>query len=548
MKKITFLSTTLFFLLSFFFSTNLHAQKSLSQQQLVVSRNQTNGIDEQTLRQRMKADGVSDAVIDKLLAQRKLWMEKGKNVMWTNLERADQTPIANAACGDMGAENGWGSWSGKQGDNSAAGNAAIISWQTPSNPPPAGTLFNITSGTGIDPNTPSAGNPSIPVVCPNFGNHSIVLNQSCTTGFTCEQLTYPLTVTPADTNFVYAYAIVIENAGHIAQDMPFVEFGIYDINGNVIPCSFQHYTGGTIPGFYYVNGSGCGLAGTDQYKPWTYVGVNLSPYIGQTVNIVITNADCDQGGHFAYSYWDFACGSIPISSCTGNQSSICGPTDPQIAYTYQWYKNGTAMAAPAGTQQCISIIPNSGDTYFVNVNQPSGCNFSMNYVASGAPLQSLFTYALNTNTITCTNLSVSASNYAWNFGDGSTSTLTNPVHTYSATGTYSVCLIASSSGCADTVCKIINIAATAIQEQEMSSRISVYPNPAKENMFVDFGNNNFGKAKLTFRDLIGRIIYETRIPATGKQVIDVSGYSKGIYFIQLKTDYGIETKKIVIAE
>ncbi|RYE21217.1 MAG: PKD domain-containing protein [Sphingobacteriales bacterium] len=50
-----------------------------------------------------------------------------------------------------------------------------------------------------------------------------------------------------------------------------------------------------------------------------------------------------------------------------------------------------------------------------------------------------------------TNTSVGATSYQWNFGDGETSTVPNPVHQYNATGTYDAVLIAiNNAGCSDT--------------------------------------------------------------------------------------------------
>ncbi len=51
--------------------------------------------------------------------------------------------------------------------------------------------------------------------------------------------------------------------------------------------------------------------------------------------------------------------------------------------------------------------------------------------------------------------------YQWNFGDGSSSTAVNPSYTYSAKGTYTVILTATSSaGCvaADTQTNVLNVA------------------------------------------------------------------------------------------
>ena len=59
-------------------------------------------------------------------------------------------------------------------------------------------------------------------------------------------------------------------------------------------------------------------------------------------------------------------------------------------------------------------------------------------------------------TVGFTNTSTGgATNYQWDFGDGQSSTLTNPSHTYSITGTFTVRLITiNASGCSDTITKI----------------------------------------------------------------------------------------------
>ena len=56
--------------------------------------------------------------------------------------------------------------------------------------------------------------------------------------------------------------------------------------------------------------------------------------------------------------------------------------------------------------------------------------------------------ACDSITVNFNNTSTGASTYAWNFGDGVTSTLTAPSHLYNVEGTYSVLLTATSSaGC-----------------------------------------------------------------------------------------------------
>ena len=77
--------------------------------------------------------------------------------------------------------------------------------------------------------------------------------------------------------------------------------------------------------------------------------------------------------------------------------------------------------------------------------------------------------------------------------------------------------------------------------------MNVYPNPSSGNIFLDFGSQNFGNAEISFSDVIGQKIYAASITAIGKQEMNLSEFSKGIYFMRLKTDAGIAAKKIVIA-
>ena len=52
--------------------------------------------------------------------------------------------------------------------------------------------------------------------------------------------------------------------------------------------------------------------------------------------------------------------------------------------------------------------------------------------------------------------------YSWNFGDGTSSTQSNPIHTYSAPGNYTVCLsITDAAGCSDQYCRTVNVAGPA---------------------------------------------------------------------------------------
>lgn len=71
--------------------------------------------------------------------------------------------------------------------------------------------------------------------------------------------------------------------------------------------------------------------------------------------------------------------------------------------------------------------------------------------------------------ITFTNNSTNATSYLWNFGDASTSTATNPSHTYAAAGTYTVTLVAFNS----TTCILSDTATTVVTITQPSVSVSV---------------------------------------------------------------------------
>lgn len=67
-----------------------------------------------------------------------------------------------------------------------------------------------------------------------------------------------------------------------------------------------------------------------------------------------------------------------------------------------------------------------------------------------------FNYFVSEGDVEFTDVSVNAAAWLWDFGDGTTSDLQNPSHTYEIAGTYKVCLTTSMNGClTDSVCQFI---------------------------------------------------------------------------------------------
>ncbi|MEP7164931.1 MAG: PKD domain-containing protein [Ferruginibacter sp.] len=146
--------------------------------------------------------------------------------------------------------------------------------------------------------------------------------------------------------------------------------------------------------------------------------------------------------------------SIPDSTCVGTAISINNTSAPVPASVLWDFGDATISTAispvktytAAGTYQ-VKLINNFG-----------ACidSLTRNIVVSPLPV-----VIFNTNdTLACNapftvhfnNISIGALTYNWSFGDGGTSTLQNPVHTYTTPGNFSVTLTCTNIfGCKDSI-------------------------------------------------------------------------------------------------
>ena len=131
-------------------------------------------------------------------------------------------------------------------------------------------------------------------------------------------------------------------------------------------------------------------------------------------------------------------GSVPIST-TPNAN---GPL------SYSWNTGQTSS----------SIAPNSSGTYAVEITDIAGCKNvdTMELIIHEIPaaLPSAVSVCLNDETSMVDNSSINTGSinaWSWTFGDGNTSTLQNPTHTYQNDGTYTLQLtVTSDQNCTNT--------------------------------------------------------------------------------------------------
>ncbi|GAB2872666.1 T9SS type A sorting domain-containing protein [Hymenobacter ruber] len=95
------------------------------------------------------------------------------------------------------------------------------------------------------------------------------------------------------------------------------------------------------------------------------------------------------------------------------------------------------------------------------------------------------------------------------------------------------------------------ITATATRNAALQSALNVYPNPSASGVFnVDLGSELKTGAVLTVSDALGRQVKSQTLNAAAigsrKINLDLSGEKTGVYTLQIRTDAGLATQKIVI--
>ncbi len=89
--------------------------------------------------------------------------------------------------------------------------------------------------------------------------------------------------------------------------------------------------------------------------------------------------------------------------------------------------------------------------------------------------------------------------------------------------------------------------ATAVGEHKDNSMV-VYPNPSRGVFKLSFGNTLNTEAEISLMDLSGKTISAKLTNGSAEMTFDLSDFSKGYYFLRLKSDAGIVVRRIAIVD
>ena len=264
-------------------------------------------------------------------------------------------------------------------------------------------------------------------------------------------------------------------------------------------------------------------------------------------------------------------------------SSTLGIAPPTTFFTYQHPLTGNAFAGlvtafflPAnpdyrefiGAQLVSSLQP--GSKYYVSFYANRGYGLAQHYVLASNKLGALFsampfsvanpapennfahiyTDSIITDTLNWVQIKgsfIADSAYQYinigNFFDNAHTDTMNFGDTVSYTAYYlieDICVSIDSNLCN----QLVNI-----KEDSNSKILRVYPNPANSLLTIELPLNSIMESScLLIRDLLGKIIHSESIEINFSNVkINMSSFSNGIYFLEIKSAEGSLYKKILVS-
>ncbi len=286
-----------------------------------------------------------------------------------------------------------------------------------------------------------------------------------------------------------------------------------------------------------------------------------------------------------YACYDSTCISITVgnsggSSCStsfsySNVDSLYSFTPTSwngtAPYSYHWLIQDGSTTLYSGNSANPSIVLQNGHSVYVTLNSTDsvGCtSIDSSYVyasfISNASCNAAFILWQDTSlqhTYDGYNLSTGSNlQYIWNWGDGTTSNIATPQHTYGSTGFYTICLYVFGANCSDTFCmnsfsvnkmtaksavgkiQIKSKSATGVEELTAAalSPLNIYPNPASSELTIDLKGEKIQSTKVM--NISGQLVLQS---VSSNSKINISELPANIYFVEVKTANNIYRSKFV---
>ncbi|MEZ5172977.1 MAG: T9SS type A sorting domain-containing protein [Bacteroidia bacterium] len=96
----------------------------------------------------------------------------------------------------------------------------------------------------------------------------------------------------------------------------------------------------------------------------------------------------------------------------------------------------------------------------------------------------------------------------------------------------------------DAICEDIPLSIS--NPNELAGKFVIYPNPARNQVFISLPADAGKTGTLELFDMYGKLVRVSNIILNNPNRIELTGLSSGIYFVKINSDSGIQTGRFVI--
>lgn len=240
------------------------------------------------------------------------------------------------------------------------------------------------------------------------------------------------------------------------------------------------------------------------------------------------------------------------SLCTGSILIITEKAGD--ATTWQW--TGPDNFSASGNSISLTGGEAAPGLYLLTAMNEAGCSSSTSYDVKATGGEQIETNFL-VSEVACVGDTLRFIDYskitiedgvtfAWDFGNGDTSTERDPLYKYSETGTFDVSLTLGNSECAGIkIKKTVEILNCRIgfSENQFSK---IYPTPNNGSFNIDVKLPEIGPVNINIYNADGKIIQQHYIDNKQNVSEDIFIENPGLYYIEIRHNYGLEYLKTIV--
>jgi PKD repeat protein len=301
----------------------------------------------------------------------------------------------------------------------------------------------------------------------------------------------------------------------------------------------------------------------NEASDWRAEVIDLSAYAGQSILVRFTAVN-DFGNSIFLDNISLLDSPLeaPEAVITTDVDTICRfdtvffaaqPSGVGLTPTqYRWSFGQGALPAVAqgiGPHLVSYVGPEGNKTVRLIANNSIGADTTtLDLFVKPLP-SGLFTFTSDQLTVNFSSSGTNVDSYLWDFGDGTTSTEPNPVHTYPAPGEYTVRLSLVNE-CA-TALRLSNLTLTSSTSGAFASSVDILvsPNPNSGAFDLRLSGLRPGPVQLQLLDALGRALHtRTATIVAQEQVLRFEDLNlpKGVYQLRIQTEKGTLTTPVVV--